>query len=96
MQSAKLTGNTAIDEVVADARDHAADDGGIDVRTNLDLFADQLGELLLNHLLAGRVQRNCRRDVGDDDSLFLEQQRLEVLVDVGNRRETAPLEQERR
>src|SRR5688572_18678635 len=67
VQPAKLIGNATIDEVVPDAGDHSTNKGGIDLRADLDLFANQLRELLLNHRFAGRVQRDCCRDIGDND-----------------------------
>src|SRR5690606_27825592 len=71
VQPAKLIGNASVDEVVANTRNHPADDGGIDLRADFDLFSDQLRELLLNHLFAGRIQRDRGRDVGHDDTLLL-------------------------
>ena len=41
MQPAKLIRHTAIDEVVSNAGDHASDDGGVDLGSQLDVFANE-------------------------------------------------------
>ncbi len=72
MQPTKLIGNDSVDEIVFDAGDHSTNNGGIDQCSNLDVFTNEFRQLLLNHFLAGSIQRNRCRYVGDNNSLFFE------------------------
>lgn len=93
-QFPQLPDHAAVDQLVADARDDAADDVGVDDGANLDLLAEHGPESLAHQRQFLRAERHGRRHLADRDPLPFQHPIVERSVELRESADPAALDQQ--